>query len=91
MSAFQAKQPWQWVVFDPVSRVGESYVGGSLTGEYTGIGAEISAGLGIGANALIGGGFEGFVLQPISVQVSTGVSIAAEAQTLSLKYTGPAS
>jgi hypothetical protein len=46
-------------------------------------------GLGVGANALVGGGPGSFTLQPVSVQVQTGLSVAAAVQTLTLDYAGP--
>ena len=36
----------------------------SLNGDYSGIGAEATAGYGVGANALIGGSRRGIILQP---------------------------
>jgi hypothetical protein len=81
----------QWAVFGPASRVGGQYVAGSLEGEYAGVGADVSLGPGLGANALIGGGTESLALQPVSVQAGSGVNIAAGVRTLVLTYTGPAS
>lgn len=78
-----------WWVFGPTDKVGDSYVAGSLQGKYAGVGAEASAGIGLGANALVGAGDGSFALQPISVQVQTGLSVAAGVQTLSLRYVGP--
>ena len=78
-----------WLVFGPEGKVGGNYVAGSLAGSYAGVGAEASAGLGVGANALVGGGANSFALQPVSIQVQTGVSVAAGVQTLTLKYVGP--
>ena len=50
---------------------------GALQGSYGGASAEVSAGLGLGANALIGG-FNGSVaLQPLSIQGQTGLNVAA--------------
>ncbi len=85
------KTALEWAVFGPARKVAGQYVEGSLQGEYAGVGAGVSLGAGLGANALIGGGQDSFALQPISVQVETGVSIAAGIQTLVLTYTGPAS
>ena len=56
---------------------------GALTGEYVGGSAEASAGVGAGANALIGGG--NIALQPISVQLQTGVNAALGVTSLSLR------
>lgn len=78
-----------WVVFGPANMVGDSYVPGSLDGTYVGVGAEAAIGIGLGANAMIGGGSDSFALQPVSVQVQTGLSVAAGVQRLELTYTGP--
>lgn len=78
-----------WLVFGPAERIGPHYVQGSLQGSYVGVGADASVGLGLGANALVGGGPSSFALQPVSVQVQTGLSIAAGVQTLDLTYAGP--
>lgn len=88
---FTGKTALQWAVLGPANKVGGSYVPGSLEGEYAGVGADAAVGVGLGANALIGGGVDSMALQPVSVQVSTGLSIAAGVQTLVLRYTGPAS
>lgn len=84
------KTALQWVVLGPARMVGRDYVIGSLEGEYAGVGADAAVGLGLGANVLIGGGLDSFALQPVSVQVQTGLSIAAGVQILVLKYEGPA-
>lgn len=85
------KTALQWLVFGPARMSGGDYVLGSLEGEYGGVGADAAVGLGLGANVLIGGGENSLALQPISVQVQTGLSIAAGVQTLVLRYEGPAS
>jgi len=78
-----------WLVMGPADRVGANFAPGALAGKYAGAGVEATAGVGLGANALIGGGDESFALQPFSVQVQTGISIAAAVQTLTLEYVGP--
>ena len=78
-----------WLVFGASEKVGENFAPGSLAGEYVGAGVEASVGVGVGANALVGGGDENFALQPFSIQVQTGLSIAAAVQTLTLVYVGP--
>lgn len=85
------KTALSWLVFGPADFVGDNYVEGSLAGRYSGVGADAAVGLGAGANALVGGGQNSFALQPISVQVQTGLSIAAGVQTLTLRYVGPLS
>ncbi|MBN8995570.1 MAG: DUF992 domain-containing protein [Rhizobiales bacterium] len=53
-----------------------TYQPGTLAGKYVGISAEASVGLGVGANALIGGSNKAIALQPVSVQGQVGVDIA---------------
>lgn len=48
----------------------------SLAGQYVGISADASVGLGVGANALIGGSNKSIALQPVSVQGQVGLDIA---------------
>jgi hypothetical protein len=50
---------------------------GDLAGEYAGAGAEATAGVGLGANVLVGGTGKAFSLQPISVEGEVGINIAA--------------
>nr|WP_298684289.1 DUF992 domain-containing protein [uncultured Dongia sp.] len=50
---------------------------GALAGTYGGAGADVAAGLGVGANALFGGGNNQIALQPVSVSGSIGVNVAA--------------
>ena len=78
-----------WLVFGSAEIIGPNYVPGSLDGRYGGVGADAAIGVGLGANALIGGRPGSYALQPVSVQVQTGLSIAAGVQTLTLQYTGP--
>jgi hypothetical protein len=69
-----------WVVFAPgnVSR-------GALQGSYAGASAEVSAGLGLGANALVGGFNGSIALQPLSIQGQTGLNVAAGVASLELR------
>jgi hypothetical protein len=69
-----------WAVL--TSQVGFPF--GALAGHYGGVSAEASIGLGVGANALIGGTGRAFVLQPFSVQAQTGINVAAGITGLSL-------
>jgi hypothetical protein len=80
-----------WLDFVPENKIGGNYTPGSLAGTYGGIGAEVSLGIGFGANALIGQGDALFAFQPVSVQVQSGLSIAAGVETLKLEYLGPVS
>lgn len=63
----------QWLV---LAASADAYSPGSLAGEYVGASAEVSLGLGGGANAMIGGSDDGFMLQPVSIQGQTGVNVA---------------
>ena len=49
---------------------------GALEGTYAGVGAQASAGPGVGGNVLIGGSGRAFSLQPLSVQAQVGVNVA---------------
>ena len=50
---------------------------GALAGHYGGITAGASVGVGLGANALVGGFDRSFALQPVSVEGTTGLHAAA--------------
>lgn len=63
----------QWLVLAPTT---EAYQPGSLAGDYIGASAEASAGIGAGANVLVGGSADTFSLQPVSVQAQTGLNVA---------------
>ena len=58
---------------------------GALQGTYAGVSASVAVGLGAGANALVGGSRDSVVLQPLSVQGQTGLSIAVGITGLKLK------
>jgi len=58
---------------------------GSLQGSYGGVSAEATIGVGVGANALIGGSNRGIILQPLSVQAQQGLNIAAGIAALQLR------
>lgn len=71
-----------WAVFAPSRGVGA----GSLAGTYAGVSAEATAGVGVGANVMVGGNNKTIQLQPVSVQAQTGLDIAAGIATMTLKY-----
>ena len=58
---------------------------GALAGDYVGASAEASAGVGVGANLLVGGSDESFTLQPVSVQTQTGVNLALGVTSFELR------
>jgi hypothetical protein len=70
-----------WGVFAPSSDVRE----GALQGDYAGASAQVTLGLGAGANALIGGLDKSIALQPLSVEGSKGLNVAAGIGSISLK------
>jgi Protein of unknown function (DUF992) len=62
-----------WAVLAPTANIRPA----SLAGRFGGVSAEATVGVGVGANALIGGSRRSVVLQPLSVQGQTGLNIAA--------------
>lgn len=70
-----------WLVFAPTGRVGP----GDLVGNYSGVSGSASVGVGLGANALLGGSNNSVALQPLSVQGQTGLSIQAGFNGLELR------
>ena len=59
---------------------------GALAGNYSGVSAQASAGLGLGANVLVGGLRDSIALQPLSVQGQTGLNLAAGISRLRLRF-----
>lgn len=57
---------------------------GALAGTYAGVGAQATAGVGIGANILVGGTGRSFSLQPLSIEGQVGVNIAGGVTTVTL-------
>jgi hypothetical protein len=58
---------------------------GALQGDYAGASAQATVGLGVGANVLVGGLDKSFALQPLSVEGSKGLNVAAGIGAISLK------
>ena len=71
-----------WAVFAPTSDVRP----GAIEGEYAGATAQANVGVGLGANVLIGGLDKSIALQPVSVEGSTGLNVAAGIGSISLKH-----
>ena len=69
-----------WAVFAKSRDIGP----GDLAGKYRGAAASVAAGLGGGANVLIGGSDITVSLQPLSVEGQTGLSLAAGYASLRL-------
>lgn len=77
---YTSKSSITWAVFAPTADVKD----GDLAGSYGGISAEATAGLGIGANILLGGFQKSIALQPLSVQSQEGVNVSAGITGLTL-------
>jgi len=70
-----------WGVFAPTEQIGR----GDLSGNYAGVQASAAVGIGVGANALVGGSQNSFALQPLSLQGQTGLSAAAGLESMELR------
>jgi Protein of unknown function (DUF992) len=70
-----------WAVNAPTGRLGR----GDLAGNYGGVGANASVGIGGGGNFLVGGPANSYALQPISVQGQTGLNVAAGVANIELE------
>ena len=68
-----------WAVFGADGRSNDG-----LAGSYTGVNAEATAIVGVGANALIGGLENGIILNPVSISGQTGLNVAAGIANLRL-------
>ncbi|MDB5734928.1 MAG: hypothetical protein JWN16_1565 [Alphaproteobacteria bacterium] len=71
-----------WAVFAPTSDVNP----GALEGEYAGATAQVNIAVGLGANVLVGGLDKSIALQPLSVEGSTGLNVAAGIGQISLTH-----
>lgn len=71
-----------WGVLGPSRQVAP----GSLAGSYGGLSAEATVGVGLGANAMVGGSDRSIILQPVSVQAQEGLNIAAGVSSMELMY-----
>ena len=69
-----------WAVFARNSRIGP----GTLRGNYVGASGNVAVGPGLGANVLIGGSRRTVMLQPLSIERSIGLNVAAGITNLTL-------
>jgi hypothetical protein len=69
-----------WEVVAPTDHLGS----GALGGHYGGLTAGATVGVGLAANALIGGSTTSIALQPLSIEGSTGLNVAAGIADLTL-------
>ena len=70
-----------WAVFAPTTGV----PAGALAGEYVGASGDVGLGLGVGANVLIGGSGRTIALQPVSLEGSVAINVAAGVSALKLR------
>lgn len=71
-----------WAVFAPSAGPRR----GALQGDYVGATASATAGVGVGANALVGGFGRSITLQPLSIEGNTGLNVAGGIGALNLRY-----
>lgn len=69
-----------WTVFAPAQNIAP----GALAGGYAGGTASATVGVGVGANALIGGSGNSIALQPLSVEANRGLNVAAGVAAMTL-------
>jgi hypothetical protein len=79
---YQASAVIVWAVFAPTDKIGP----GALSGHYGGVTADATVGVGLGANALVGGSDRTIALQPVSIEGATGLNIAAGIAGLTLHH-----
>jgi hypothetical protein len=70
-----------WDVFEPTAGPRR----GALAGDYAGVAASATVGVGAGANALIGGSDRSVTLQPLSVELQGGLNLSAGVASLKLR------
>lgn len=71
-----------WGVLAPTADVGK----GALAGEYGGVAGSAAVGVGAGANVLIGGFQKSITLQPVSIEGTSGLNVAAGIAQVTLQY-----
>jgi len=71
-----------WTVVAPTANVAP----GSLAGTFGGVTGSATVGVGLGANVLVGGSGNSVALQPLSIQGTTGLNVAAGVAGMTLTY-----
>ncbi|MBO0737149.1 MAG: DUF992 domain-containing protein [Alphaproteobacteria bacterium] len=71
-----------WAVVAPTANLAP----GSLAGTFAGATAGATVGVGLGANVLVGGSANSIALQPVSIQGTTGLNVAAGIAQMTLTY-----
>lgn len=69
-----------WAVFAATPTTGT----GLLAGKYAGVTASVAAGIGLGADVLVGGTGDALSLQPIAVEGAPGIGLTAGVERLEL-------
>lgn len=69
-----------WGVIAPTTDVEP----GALAGQYAGVSASATVGVGVGANVLVGGLNKSISLQPVSIEGTTGLNVAAGITSMTL-------
>jgi hypothetical protein len=70
-----------WAVVAPTSNVGRT----ALEGDYGGVSANATVGIGVGANVLVGGLDRSIALQPLSVEGNSGLALGAGVGVMRLR------
>ena len=71
-----------WTVVAPTANPAP----GALSGTYTGATGSATVGVGVGANVLVGGSGNSIALQPVSIEGTTGLNVAAGIAEMTLTY-----
>lgn len=77
----RGKSTMIWTVLGSTTQLPGEHLGGT----FAGVSADVAAGLGVGANVLVGGNKKSVVLQPLSVKGQTGLNLAVGVSSLTLK------
>ncbi len=72
----------QWLA---LAATADIHAPGALAGDYVGASAQGTAGVGVGANLLVGGSNKSFTLQPLSLQTQTGLNLAVGVSRLEFR------
>jgi hypothetical protein len=79
---FTGRAHIEWLVF---AATHTRYTPHALAGQYFGASAQATIGVGLGANALVGGFHRSYALQPLSVQAQTGLNASLALAGLTLR------
>ena len=71
-----------WTVLAPTTTLGP----GALAGTFAGVTASAAAGVGVGANVLVGGSGNTVSLQPVSISGGVGLNVAAGIGSITLTF-----